>query len=146
MKKAFTYLFVFLMAALVFYGGAGVNIASFCCQDCRSEGVEVLAGDKCCEIHGHSHELADETIEHTNGSLSPSHEMCCNMSRISFDWGSEKVYIESPQPVTFDLLTDGLFNSPVIPLPMVREITSVMPKGPPLPPREYLSTLTTLLI
>jgi len=146
MKKVSTYLFVTLMAALVFYGGAGVNIASFCCQDCRSEGVEVLAGDKCCEIHGHSHELEYETIEHTSGSLSNSHEMCCYMSRVSFDWGSEKVSIESPQPVILDLLTDGLLNISVIPLPIVREITSVMPKGPPLPPRAYLSILTTLLI
>lgn len=146
MKKVFTYLFVVVMAILVFYGGAGVNVASFCCQDCRSEGLEVLTGDKCCEIHGHSHELEHETIEHTDGSLNHPHEMCCDMSRISFDWGSEKVSVESPQPVILDLLTDGLLNISLISFPIVKEITSVMPKGPPLPPRAYLSTLTILLI
>lgn len=134
------------MAALVFYGGAGVNVASFCCQDCRAEGVEILAGDRCCEVHGHTHHLEHETVEHTNDSFDHSHEKCCHMSRISFDWGSEKVSIDSPQPVTFDLLTDGSFDISVIPLPFVEERTSVMPNGPPLPPRVYLSLLTTLLI
>ncbi|MDR2968454.1 MAG: hypothetical protein LBV32_02475 [Tannerellaceae bacterium] len=147
MKKMFTYLFVTLMAALVFYGGAGVNVASFCCQDCRSEGLEVLAGDKCCEIHGHSHDLEHETIEHADASFTHSNEMCCRMSRISFDWGFEKVSVENPQPVMLDLLTnDGVSTISVIPLPVVKEIMPVIPKGPPLPPRDYLSTLTTLLI
>lgn len=146
MKKVFTYLFVVLMAGLVFYGGAGVNVASFCCQDCRDAGIEVLAGDRCCEIHGHTHELGHETIEHADISLSHSHEMCCSMGRLSFDWGSEKVSIESPQPATLDLLTDGSFDISVIPIPFVEEVTSVMPNGPPLPPRAYLSLLTTLLI
>lgn len=144
MKRLFTYPFVILMAALVFYGGAGVNIASFCCQDCRSAGMEVLAGDMCCEIHGHTHD--DISIESAEGNISHTHKMCCSLERISFDWGYEKVSIENPQPVVLDLLTDGLSDISVITLPIVSEITSVMPNGPPLPPREYLSLLTTLLI
>lgn len=140
----FTYLFTLLMAFLVFYGGAGVNIVSFCCSECRSAGMEVLTGNKCCEIHGHSHD--EVTIEAATAGISHSHEMCCNMHRISFDWDYEKTSIESPQPLVVDLFADGLPDLSNIILPIVSEVTSVMPTGPPLPPRVYLSLLTTLLI
>lgn len=55
MKKIFTHILSVLMAVLVFYGGAGVNIISYCCGDCRSAGIEALLKDKCCEIHHHAH-------------------------------------------------------------------------------------------
>ena len=50
MKNALTYLFVVFLAALVFYGGAGVNLVTYCCTDCSSEGVTALLESKCCDI------------------------------------------------------------------------------------------------
>jgi len=145
MKKMFTYLFTLLMAILVFYGGAGVNVVSFCCQDCRAAGMEVLTGDKCCEIHGHSHDQV--MIEAATGSVSHSHDMCCDLKRVSFDWNHEQVSFDDLQPLVFDLFTDQLPDISVVSLPFVSEIHTLMPTGPPLlPPRDYLSLLTTLLI
>ena len=46
------------MTVLVFYGGAGINVISYCCKECRSAGVEALFNDKCCEIHHHDHAKA----------------------------------------------------------------------------------------
>lgn len=152
MKKAFTYFLVILMAALVFYGGAGVNVISFCCDDCRMAGVEVLVEDKCCEIHGHTHE-GDHHHHHHHAAgesldscLDHPYEKCCDLERVDFDWDDVPVSINPLEPVSFSLLLTGLHDVLVIPLPLVREISTVMPTGPPLCPREYLSLLTTLLI
>ena len=55
MKKTFINIFTVFMAVLVFYGGAGINVISYCCKECRSAGVDALLIDKCCEIHHHNH-------------------------------------------------------------------------------------------
>lgn len=147
MKQVFTYITAVIMAFLVFYGGAGVNIASFCCDDCRKAGTEVLTGDKCCEIHGHSHEEGLATLDAAEGNIGHSHEMCCNLIRYSFDWDHDTDFGTDLQPLALDLLAFGTPNASLIPLPLVDEAISVMPTGPPLcPPRTYLSLLTTLLI
>ena len=75
-----------MMAALIFYGGAGVNLISYCCNLCRSEGIEAVANDKCCEIHHHHHaghhpigihQITDnQLIHHTSGCC----EQGCNTS------------------------------------------------------------------
>ena len=62
---------VVFMAVLVFYGGAGINIISYCCKECRSAGIEALINNKCCDIHNHNHEN-EHNRKHT---LSAS---CCN--------------------------------------------------------------------
>ena len=43
------------MVVLVFYGGAGINIISYCCNECRSKGIEVLQNHTCNDIHHHHH-------------------------------------------------------------------------------------------
>jgi len=136
---------VVIMAALVFYGGAGVNIASFCCDDCRKAGMEVLKGDMCCEIHGHSHDDMP-AIESAEGRFGHSDEMCCNMMRKNFDWNYDNDVEIDLQPLALDLLAFGTPDASLIPIPFVNEVTFVMPTGPPLCPRTYLSLLTTLLI
>lgn len=147
MKQTYIYIINFFMAALVFYGGAGVNIASFCCDDCRKAGMEVLTGDKCCDIHGHSHEEGVVMLEAAQKNLSHTHEMCCNLMRLSFDWDHEKSNVPDMQPLSIDLLSLGTPDASLIPLPQANQITGVMPTGPPpVCPRTYLSKLTTLLI
>ena len=46
------------MSVLVFYGGTGINIISYCCTECRSAGINVLINNKCCDIHNHRHDDA----------------------------------------------------------------------------------------
>lgn len=147
MKKVFTYSFIVLLAALVFYGGAGVNVISFCCDDCQAVGTEVLKEDMCCEIHGHTHEH-DTMVEAADGShLNHEKEMCCDLERIAFDWDSQYVFSIELQPVTIDLLFAGLSDISIIPLPHYKELIPIMSNGPPeRAPRAYLSLLTTLLI
>ncbi|MDH6357173.1 hypothetical protein [Parabacteroides sp. PF5-9] len=146
MKRALTSIFAIVLTLLVFYGGAGVNVVSFCCGECRAAGFEVLVGDKCCDIHGHSHDEYP-MLESAEGNISHSHEMCCSMERLHFDWDNETVSTQSLEPFVIDLLALGTPGASIIPLPSVSEITSIMPTGPPLtPPRAYLSRLTVLLI
>jgi len=145
MKRIFTYTFIVILAALVFYGGAGVNVISFCCDDCRNAGTQVVKEGVCCEIHGHSHgEMA--MLETADASVSHTEEMCCNLRRVYFDWNDGHTQIISPSPVVLDLLFTGIPDISINPLPIVREINTVMPTGPPLCPKVYLSLLTTLLI
>ncbi|MDR0573152.1 MAG: hypothetical protein LBG96_03830 [Tannerella sp.] len=53
MKKIFTHSIAILMSVPVFYGGAGINIISYCCNDCRTKGIEALINDNCCDRHKH---------------------------------------------------------------------------------------------
>lgn len=104
------------MSALVFYGGAGVNVISFCCNDCRNEGTEVLKKDMCCEIHGHSHhehEVAVECDDHCN--IQHTDEMCCNLKRIDFDWDTQLINLITPEPSVCDLFSIGLSEVSLVP-------------------------------
>ena len=135
------------MAALVFYGGAGINVVSFCCNDCWAAGVEAIKNDKCCEIHGHDHhDVQVAIIEHTDGAIQHSHEMCCHLRRVDFDWDTERIASLNIQPIVFDLFDLVPQSVSLVPLPVINQISTVMPTGPPLCPRTYLSLLTTLLI
>ncbi|MDR2681264.1 MAG: hypothetical protein LBC47_10700 [Tannerella sp.] len=80
MKSIFTYLFTIIPAALVFYGGAGVNVISYCCNQCRSAGIEILREDKCCEIHNYHrpgnscYNYASQITDATCGNSGREHE------------------------------------------------------------------------
>ena len=165
------------MSALVFYGGAGINIISYCCSDCRSAGVGAMLNDECCIIHNHSHNdkhSSDKTCsnheEHKDDNCCDDkhqkpeesddnhficHHQCidseesCNMERINFDWTVQNITeLEIDlSPRVLDILPIDFFNVTHTHLPLVCENNTVMPNGPPLVcPRDYLSTLTVLLI
>lgn len=72
MKKTLTSFIALTMAVLVLYGGAGINIISYCCGDCRSAGVEALIHQKCCEIHQHSHK--DHTAHNKETDCKVNHQ------------------------------------------------------------------------
>lgn len=146
MRQLIASISVVFLAGLIFYGGAGVNLVSYCCNDCRLEGVQVVVDEKCCEVHGHTHDML--TIETPNGTVSHAHEMCCNLERIAFDWDASGKVEFDLQPVVLDLLSLGTPGDFSMPVPFANKETFVMPTGPPLVlcPRVYLSLLTTLLI
>ena len=136
MKKAFTYLVIFFMAALVFYGGAGINLISYCCNICQLEGIEAVVKDKCCDIHHHDHS------EHSSTD-------CCSLEWVSFDWLTQNsTELEKDlSPVTLDLLFSDIFAIIHSDNLTSRERFVPASHGPPkVLPRDYLSILTVLLI
>jgi hypothetical protein len=169
MKKICTYTLTILLMALVFYGGAGVNIVFYCCNQCRSAGIEMLLNDpdhanhkpaadehpllSCCAKKAARPE-SDACGTHpvkTGNHCTTAHasdDNCCNMERISFDWNTHHTTVSEMNlsPLVFDLLPSELPDSSVGNFLRGRN-DALMPKGPPFVcPREYLSRLTILLI
>jgi hypothetical protein len=187
MKKVFTYLVTFIMAALVFYGGAGINLISYCCNLCSMEGIEAVTNGKCCDIHHHHHsdnhashyDSYNCTAHHASESHTNHHDShcctsacdmhtdddsandmhdcctfsdehdsgnCCSLKRISFDWFANNLLKQEVDlsPVTMELFACCL---PTISPILDTEKLAPEPHGPPIVlPRDYLSTLTVLLI
>jgi hypothetical protein len=151
MKKIFTYLLVCMMSALVFYGGAGVNVISFCCDDCRREGLTVIAKDNCCDTGKNgcakNHTPDNTRFPHADCTDHPEEGDCCSFKRIDFEWNTHNVTEWT------SLLSSQTVDLPVcrhfISLPDISEIQNewFLHKPPPLEtPEQYLSKLTTLLI
>ncbi len=144
-----TYLLTTTLVLLIFYGGAGVNLMSYCCNDCRSAGIEVVMNSKCCDIHQHNHCEDHMAVSDDTACEHLSEINCCSLERINFEWNQANVPVFDMQPVGHDLLTTGL--------PALYLLTDIgtwskshfiTRDGPPLTvcPRVYLSLLTTLLI
>ena len=163
------------MSVLVFYGGAGINILSYCCNECSMVGVEAMKKEKCFVVHNqdknHNYDaLCSSRQEHKNNncceskhqkpedyddskSLSYCHNIdsndFCSVERFIFDWtvqsSSEHEIDLSPQAL--DVLPYNLFDISYIHLPVTCNNNTVMSNGPPsVYPREYLSIITVLLI
>lgn len=139
MRKKAAYLCILFLATLIFYGGAGVNLVTYCCGDCRSEGVAVLLEKDCCEVHGHEHGEADVLCE--------TEDACCDLERVSFDWNSTSQLIVNLQPVVIDLLSLGISSASLPASLPENKVFLFDDNSPPVVcPRFYLSLLTTLLI
>lgn len=148
-KNAITYLFIVFLAALVFYGGAGVNFVTYCCGDCRTEGVTVLLDDKCCDIHEHEHEPEYEHAGEVSAPVSACSAAAdsCDVERVSFDWSRVHPSVFNLQPVMTDVCSSCFLFAPLQPLPSIKELLVSNEGDPPVVrPRIYLSLLTTLLI
>jgi len=146
MKRVCIYLIVFLMSALIVYGGAGINVASFCCDDCQSAGIEGIVEGACCEIHHHHHDEMDHP-ESDRDIVEHSHELCCSLSRIVYDWNTSNPSIMNPAPDGYDLLAIHIQDVLILSSPIIKYKTFESSSGPPdRSPQDYLSLLTTLLI
>ncbi|MDR0700398.1 MAG: hypothetical protein LBG28_14460 [Tannerella sp.] len=175
MKKIFTYLFTIIMTALVFYGGAGINIILYCCNHCRSVGIETMLKDNCCERHNHtcnyndsnshSKEPAEDAFHndcrennrptghiafdgHNGYNNEHAGDDCCNIKRISFDWTSHsfsELEIDL-SPTVFNLLPYEIVDISNINHLISEAGMIMMTKGPPVYPRDCLSKYTVLLI
>lgn len=145
MKNAVTYLFIIFLATLIFYGGAGVNLVTYCCGDCRTEGVAVLLDDNCCEVHEHS--CCDTTAETTACHSGCCEDDACGLERVNFDWSSFNSPSVVLQPAVTDLLSFAFPIASLLPVPSIKEYNTQDQDGPPIVcPRIYLNLLTTLLI
>ena len=144
MKKICIYPFVFILSALIFYGGSGINIASFCCKGCKSEGIAKIAEGCCHKTHCHDHEDADH-----QDSTCDTHEAktCCALSRIIYDWNTSNTLSFKSESVNFELIKNCLPNDLYVFSSISNDRTYESATSPPfLTPRDYLSLLTTLLI
>ena len=131
------------MSALIFYGGSGINIASFCCDACQAEGIEVITEGLCCDLHCHDSESAG--LNKTNID-SHHHDTLCSLSRLIYDWDSITSIFKC-EPDSFELFYTCLPTDLTLSSYTVDNIIHEYSTGlPVLCPREYLSLLTTLLI
>lgn len=147
MKNTVTCLFIVFLATLIFYGGAGVNLITYCCGDCRTEGVTVVLDDKCCEVHDHEHEQSGIVSGSEPVVCHAEKEDCCNLQRIYFDWNRTGNFIVQLQPAVTDLFSYGLSLFSLVPAPVIKDYEWQVQHSPPVVcPRTYLSLLTTLLI
>lgn len=152
MKKRLSNIILSLIALLVFYGGAGINIVSFCCNECRDGGIEVVLGSSCCEVHGHSHtthahpaNFDSESHGHSE-TISLTHGQC-GMMRVGVDWLEVINQHFSFQPSVLELFTDLYAQLLFVPLTVSDAKHTLSATIPPrLTPRGYLSILSTLLI
>lgn len=145
MKRIVTYLFLVFLSSLVFYGGAGVNLVSYCCSHCEKFGIEALTSSQCCKLH---HDHADQASCHVSTTHGDMNKHQCGFERINFKWISDDDQQVDIQPVELDLIFASvlerlevvLFNHPFF--------EDLRITGPPVftYPRIYLSLLTTLLI
>ncbi|MCD7931824.1 MAG: hypothetical protein LUH15_10950 [Tannerellaceae bacterium] len=145
MKNAVKYLFTFILAALIFYGGAGINLVSYCCGDCRSAGVEVVLNEKCCEIHDHDHQPTHQhhtdcshthhspDVNHTRSGIAIQEENCCDLQRLDFEWDNSITHIQQPAPVELDLSVMGL--------PSLTLLTVLVDKDAEAEPDQYIPPL-----
>jgi hypothetical protein len=153
MKKNILTFLAVLLASLIAYGGSGVNIFFYCCDDCRAEGVEAVIGDTCCELHHHHHlnGLITHFDEHTcNQHLAGTPEEC-GVERISVLWESTSNNNPGVEPLSFylahslsALIPSAKLSSDVTPL--IGSVNPATQKPPHQSKAEYFSLLTTLII
>lgn len=108
MKKTVTYLFIVFLATLVFYGGAGVSLVTYCCGDCQTEGVTALLENKCCEMHGQARCASQDGC-------------CCDVEYVSFDWNVFHGHLFNLQPVAIDLISHICSHLSLVPVPFINE-------------------------
>ena len=96
MKKPIHIFLCLLLSALVFYGGSGVNIFLFCCDDCQSEKASfavLFVGVNCCCT-------TSENATHCRCSCCEYNS--CSVDRIEFNWQSNSNQFHL-QPLSIDL-------------------------------------------
>jgi hypothetical protein len=153
MKKNFLTFLAVLLVSLIAYGGSGVNIFFYCCDDCRSEGPEAVIGGTCCELHHHHHlnGLITHFDEHTcNQHLADAPDEC-GVERISVLWESTSNNNPGVEPLPFylvhslsALIPSAKLSSDVTPL--IGSVNPATQKPPHQSKAEYFSLLTTLII
>lgn len=143
MKMAFNYGILFMLATFIFYGGAGVNLANYCCGDCFKADMEAVAFHDCCSTHSHN----SKAIAEPDSPLSITGVHDCGIERIEFSWTTERdrTLLSAPHftAVLFSVSSDFLWTDPGTPLVGLY----AQNRPPPIhPPRGYLTLLTQLLI
>jgi hypothetical protein len=151
-KSIFTTIAV-LLAILIAYGGSGVNIFFYCCDDCRSEGPDAVIGGTCCELHHHHHlnGLITHFDKHTCTQHLAGTPDECGVERISVLWESTSNNNPGVAPLSFYLAHSFTAQIPSAKLssdvtPLIGSVNPATQKPPHQSKAEYFSLLTTLII
>lgn len=137
-----------LLAGLIFYGGAGVNWVTYCCENCFKSGIQLAVSENCCGMHMEDDEFEPSTSVGETKGLVIDERHTCGIERVEFEWtssGSDRQLIIQP------FVTDLFFHLPYLSLLTDIQLWDgvLLHEGAPpsvLPPRAYLALLTTLLI
>lgn len=152
MKRSIHILLTLILSALIVYGGSGVNAYFYCCDDCRSEGSEVITAHRCWEIHSHEHEATSTDHSHSVGNHLcevGSHDNC-GVERIAFSWEPSTRHQEL-QPQAIDLgavpfLLHATTHPDEVDTVIISPPETKCQKPPNLSSEVYLTLLTTLII
>lgn len=149
-KKLFT-LIALLLIAIVIYGGSGVNMYNFCCDDCRAEGAAAVIEHKCCEIHHHH---LDDSTEHQDDylrdlNIHDSHGEC-GIDRVSVNWtfSADKTLDLTPVIIFLPdlVLFADIYDNFIIDNSQTNSFETKSQKPPNLSKEVYFNLLTTLII
>ena len=151
MKQLLKYTLISLLAGLIFYGGAGVNWVTYCCNECSKVGIRAAVSESCCSTHTYKNKK-DKRVEaeaKETGTYSLVRGLHnCGVERVSFEWTS----LENERSLTIlPFITDTLYHLSYTYLLTDSEQSAgvFIEEGDPpsaLLPRTYLTLLTTLLI
>lgn len=151
-KKIIIFIVTVLIATIV-YGGSGVNMYFYCCDDCRTEGTAAITEQKCNEVHHHH---LGGIVTHYTSDISCLHQIseqpdACFVERILVNWDSFTASINHFQPLIIDLrlsLFQKVDNGENYSETLVQEINRFdsSQKPPNLSKSDYFSTLSTLII
>ncbi|MGL5563145.1 MAG: hypothetical protein ACRDCN_11065 [Tannerellaceae bacterium] len=148
MKKFIQHIIILFLAATISYGGAGINIYSYCCSDCSVYGADVILANKCCETHHHHHDHETTPDESDVCHDHAQDESCCSLENLSFDWSqvlASNIFIQAPVFVAG--INDLLSISPTSISSFYSEIHPHHFDDPPFyEPRTYLAFIRVLLI
>jgi hypothetical protein len=166
MKKTLSNILVVFLSVLIFYFGSGINVFSFCCDQCLKNVFSVERTSNSCLISHTSHQSDTQGCcankdneqksccgnenEHEGDSSSHSSNKeagkCCSSEHISVDWKANNtfysLFIFHITTIIFDK-TAG-FDFTQTPTVLYSEYFDNTP--PTLPPRDYLALLEVLLI
>lgn len=148
MKNFIQHIIILFLAATISYGGAGINIYSYCCSDCSVYGADVILANKCCETHHHHHDHETMPDENDVCHDHAQDESCCSLENVSFDWSqvlASNIFIQAPVFVAG--IEDLLSITPTSGSSFYSELNPHIFNDPPFnEPRTYLAFIRVLLI
>lgn len=144
MKQFLKYTILSLLAGLIFYGGAGVNWVTYCCNDCFKVGIQAAVSESCCGSHADTESTIPEIVTYPV-AINGLHN--CGIERVEFEW----TFDNERSLIILPFITDVLYNLSYTYLLTDSNLLADVffnEDDPPsvLPPRAYLALLTTLLI
>lgn len=142
MKQFLKYALLGLLAALIFYGGAGVNRVTYCCQGCLKAGIKAVAMHTCCSKHQQPQD------DGRDSAFQWSQKRACGVERIEFEWNTtSENNLFTLEPISWILVGESVVNK-LLSIPLADSFVGLHGFRPPpiLQPRTLLSFLTLLLI
>lgn len=157
MKKAVQITLLLLISVTTFITGTGVTIVSFCCTSCSSQTLFIAQGCSCCTPGQDSSECGEqshcsqkqhtEIAEELSENPTISTDLHCRASRLSMDIDASSFKPQVACPIVW--ISDASFIYTKNELPDQSDLFDQYTHFTPpqdIPPREYLSLISILII